>query len=162
MRQGHERMAPLRAYRETQGARAQGQGEGGLKDPVARPAAPMPCSVGPRLSWNSDPDPHRKHILLVRSEPHFSLKPPSLAHPVPLHPPLPHPPPQLSPQQPPSSPGRQRRKSGPTRVDWPGAGMTSRVKKRSGQAQHQVKVKVRVSSGSEVKVRITNAVKVTG
>lgn len=47
-------------------------------------------------------------------------------------------------------------------MDWPGAGMTSRVKKRSGQAQHQVKVKVRVSSGNEVKFRITNAVKVTG
>ena len=49
--------------------------------------------------------------------------------------------------------------------------MTSRVKKRSGQAQHQVKVKdvserdkvkVRVSSGNEVKVSITNEVKVTG
>ena len=148
-----------------------GQAPHGLKDPAARPAAPMPGSIGPRLSWNSDPDPHRKHVLLVRSEPHFSLKPPSLAHSVPLHPPLPRPPPQLSPRQPPPSPGRQRPKSRPTRMDWPGAGMTSRVKKRSGQAQHQVKVKdvserdkvkVRVSSGNEVKVSITNEVKVTG
>ena len=137
MKQRHERPAPLKAHKEPQVAGAQGQGAAagqsphGLKDPAARPAVPTPGSIGlvPRAAV-LEQQPQSLLGSMFRA-----LFCPETSEPDPSWPPPPSSssPPRLSPQQQaPPSPGKQRPKSGPPWMDWPGTRITSREKKRSG------------------------------
>lgn len=176
MRQRLERAVPLRVCRDTQGAGDRGK---------ERAAGQVPRqSVGPRLSWNIKPGPPGTMSSRWDQSPASAMKPLSIAHPVSFHPLLlcSYPPPQphtASPQQPPPSPGSRDANwdvhgwtDHPLRTvqGKPGAGVTSRVK-RKVRTRDNIRSSSRMSEEQgqgqgefrhEMKVRITQEVKVTG